>query len=134
MRRTLPRTLPAVALLFVLAGCGDDPAAPGGTGGTGGGAAPAAGKSRPKCADVFQPGKKIVYPSAEGAQGCADAKGDVRVMTGFECRDGRFLFQIDASTGAKPGYGYRDGTYQAIAGTDVTGDEGYQQAYEACTR
>ncbi len=133
-----PLRLPvfAVGLLLVLAGCSDDPAATSGNEGaapTGGVPAWASPPVRPKCAEVFVPGKTIVFPPAEAAKGCADPDGGINVVGSFRCGDGRHLFQVDASSGAPRGWGF-DGpgdVYHASAG-EVASDPGYSAAYDKC--
>lgn len=123
------RLLPAVVLLFALAGCGDDPQPPAGPAVTG---FPMASQPpRPKCADVFTPGKKIVFPPDEAAKGCADPDGGINIVGSFRCGDGRHLFQADASTGAPRGYGFDGDVYHATEG-EVASDSGYKKAYAAC--
>lgn len=124
----------AAALLFVLAGCGDDPVSSGGEeAGPAGGTMPAVVSQppRPKCADVFVPGKRIAFPPAEAAKGCADPDGGINIVGSFRCGDGRHLFQVDAATGAPRGWGFDGEAYHATPG-EVASDAGYAKAYDEC--
>lgn len=92
-------------------------------------AATPSGPPKPKCADVFTPGKKI----AEDFGGeCAKPDGEPWSILVMDCNDGRKLYQVDEVSGAEPGWGFSGGKYKAddtsqmnskffAASTDCTG-------------
>jgi hypothetical protein len=131
------RALPAAVLLFALAGCGDDPSDASGDGGTGpaGGTMPAFASQppRPKCADVFVPGKVIRYSVEQASVGCLDPDGGVQIVGSQRCADGGRLYTVDASTGAARGWG-RDGEPYHAVGGEVASDPGFGKAYDACNK
>lgn len=77
----------------------------------------------PKCAEVFAPGNVIDQAKAEA--GCLDPSGNVQVVGSHRCQDGRHLWQVDAVTGAKAGYGFGGEKY-------IAGEKGYSKAYDSC--
>lgn len=132
MRRAL-LALPAVVLLFALAGCGGDDPQPSATGQ----GAPVNAFSqppRPKCADVFVPGKVIQFNAEQAAVGCLDPDGGVQIVGNRRCADGGRLYSIDGgSTGAPRGWG-RDGeAYHAVKG-ELGADAAFRKAYDACNQ
>lgn len=78
---------------------------------------------------MFQPGKVIDKAKAGG--GCTDPDGGVQQVGSFRCGDGTHLWQVDAATGAKAGYGNDGKAYKAVTG-EVAADAGYKKAYSAC--
>ena len=80
---------------------------------------------------MFVPGKKIVFPPAEAAKGCSDPDGGIVIVGSSRCGDGRHLFQVDAYTGAKRGWGFDGEAYHASPG-EVASDAGYAAADKAC--
>jgi hypothetical protein len=125
------RALPAV-LLLVLASCSAEP-----EDGTSGDEVigPAGGTSlaappRPKCAEVFVPGRKIVFPPDEAAKGCADPDGGLQIVGVRRCADGGHLFNVDAATGAPKGWGLDGQPYHASSNLDT--DAEFGKAYDAC--
>ncbi|MFV2102805.1 hypothetical protein [Micromonospora sp. LOL_024] len=82
----------------------------------------------PACADVFQPGETIDQEQA--AAGCVDPDGGQQMVGAHRCDDGRHLWQVDASTGAKAGWGFGGGKYRASK--DAANDPAYSKAYEDC--
>lgn len=83
----------------------------------------------PKCGEVFKAGQRI--DQAKAAAGCLDARGGVQAPGSFQCGDGRTLWQVDASTGARAGWGYGGDAYHESK--DAASDPKYKQAYEKCT-
>lgn len=77
----------------------------------------------PKCAEVFAPGQ--VIDQAKAQAGCLDPDGGIQVAGAHRCQDGRSLWQVDASTGAKAGYGFGGQKY-------IAGESGYRKAYDSC--
>jgi hypothetical protein len=88
--------------------------------------------ARPKCADIFVPGKKIVFPPDEAAKGCADPDGGINILGSQRCADGKYLFTVKAATGAPAGWGLEGQPYHAS--NDVASDKEFAKAYEACNR
>jgi hypothetical protein len=127
------RLLPVAALLIALTSCSsEDPGDTSGdeVNGPAGGTALAVG-ARPKCADVFVPGKTIVFPPAESAQGCVNPDGGLEIVGSRRCADGRYLFNVGAATGVPAGWG-RDGElYHAVTG-ELGSDPDFSKAYDAC--
>jgi hypothetical protein len=78
------------------------------------------------CAQVFR-AAQVIAKGFDGA--CANAGGKLQLVPVFACKDGRKLFQIDASTGAPSGWGYAGAKYKA---TDPTGDPAYSTAVQKC--
>ncbi|MBU2670479.1 hypothetical protein KOI35_43960 [Actinoplanes bogorensis] len=78
------------------------------------------------CAAVFKAGQ-VIAKGFDGA--CANAGGKVQLVPVFGCKDGRKLFQIDSSTGAKSGWGYAGAKFKA---TDPTADPAYSTAVQKC--
>ncbi len=83
----------------------------------------------PLCSQAFRPGQKIDQRQAAG--GCLDPAGTVQAIGSTQCQDGRHLYQVDASTGARPGWGYGGDVYHAVKG-DVAANAGYKKAYDTC--
>lgn len=84
----------------------------------------------PQCSAVFVPGKPIDYQLA--SNGCNDKFGNLQLPGAFNCIDGKHLWQVDAKTGAEPGYGREGEPYVAQVGAEVAADPGYKAAYNAC--
>jgi len=82
----------------------------------------------PKCDEVFAPGK--VIDDAKAAGGCLGPDGGMQAVGSFRCGDGRRLWQVDASTGAKAGWGF--GGAKFVASADSASDPAYKRAYEDC--
>lgn len=82
----------------------------------------------PKCAEVFKLGQKIDQDKAKG--GCLDPGGGVQLVGAHRCNDGRYLWQVDASTGAPAGWGFGNDVF--VASKDAASDPAYSKAYEKC--
>jgi hypothetical protein len=91
-------------------------------------AGPSAGP-RPTCAEVFDPGRLIDEKVALAP--CQDPDGKLKAVGNFVCVDGRYLFQVDASTGAPAGWGFGGRAYRET--TDAATDPDYAAAYRDCT-
>jgi hypothetical protein len=85
--------------------------------------------SLPACSEVFVPDE--VVDEAVALDGCKSRRGELQIIGHRECGDGRLLFQVDGSTGAKPGYGFAGEKYKAVSG-EVAADRGYSKAVAAC--
>ncbi len=130
------RALPAAVLLFALAACGDDPEGPsGGAAGPAGATVPAGASQppRPKCAEVFVPGKVINYTAERASVGCVDPDGGVQIIGSHRCADGGRLYTVDASTGAARGWGRNGEVFHAVSG-EVAADPAFGKAYDACNK
>jgi hypothetical protein len=106
----------------------DDP----GTSTAPGGGAPAVARSAaawPACAEVFVPGE--VIDTEQALAPCRDPDGGLKAVGNFRCADGRRLFQVDANTGARAGWGFGGTAYRETA--DAASDRDYAAAYRACT-
>lgn len=81
----------------------------------------------PACADVFTAGKTIADDLGDE---CENSKGQPWTVLGMDCTDGRKLYQVDASSGAKPGWGFAGSKYRA---EDTAGvDSKFAAALTAC--
>lgn len=65
----------------------------------------------PKCSEVFADGRTI--PKATGADSCLNGDGQPTVVFSMDCTDGRKLYQVEADSGARPGWGFGGGKYKA---------------------
>ena len=78
------------------------------------------------CTQVFRAGQ-VIAKGFDGA--CENAAGKLQLVPVFACKDGRKLFQIDATTGARSGWGYAGAKYKV---TDPTSDPAYSTAVQRC--
>ncbi|MBM2618923.1 hypothetical protein JIG36_25515 [Actinoplanes sp. LDG1-06] len=79
------------------------------------------------CAGVFRNGQLI----AKGFDGtCAGAGGGVQLVPALDCKDGRKLYQVASTTGARGGWGYAGARYRAVG--DATSDPAYATAVRKC--
>lgn len=119
-----------VGLLALVLGCTSKGAAVEGASPTAGVTASSSPTlAAPLCSDVFKVDAKI--DPAKAAESCADARGGLHAVGSFECSDGRSLFQADANTGAREGWGFGGDVYHAARGP-VADDATYSRAYHAC--
>ncbi|MBL7260624.1 hypothetical protein [Paractinoplanes lichenicola] len=80
-----------------------------------------------KCAQVFRNGQVI----AKGFNGtCDGATGRVQVVPALGCTDGRTLYRVASSTGARGGWGFGGAKYQAVG--EATSDPAYRAAVQRC--
>lgn len=85
----------------------------------------------PACADVFVVGKKLEIDGAEFV--CKDPDGLNYFSGGWRCNDGRHLWSVTTSTGAKaPGWGFAGEPFQKAVSNNIGADPGYGKAMEAC--
>lgn len=82
----------------------------------------------PKCAEVFRAGLKI--DQARVKDGCLDPDGGHHLPGSGRCGDGRYLWTVAASSGAKEGWGFSGGPYTLTQ--DAASDPAYGRAYETC--
>ncbi len=79
--------------------------------------------------EVFVPGE--VIDTEQALAPCRDPDGGLKAVGNFRCADGRRLFQVDANTGARAGWGFGGTAYRETA--DAASDRDYAAAYRACT-
>lgn len=83
----------------------------------------------PKCSSLFHAGKILPKPPEPGGVTCVNQAGATFAVAGRWCRDGTFLWQVDARTGAPEGWGVSGGMYHLGKAAD---DPGYAKAYNNC--
>lgn len=93
-------------------------------------AAQSAQASLPACAEVFQPGKVIVW--ADPAAGCRDPDGNVQLGGYQDCADGRVLFSAEGTVGIPDGYGFVGQKYHPLTRHPIGADPGFAKAHQAC--
>ena len=81
------------------------------------------------CARVFRAGQVIDERGFDGT--CRTPAGTVQFVASLDCVDGRTLYQLDAASGAKPGYGWSGAKFRAVRGAFTT-DPGYARAVRSC--
>ncbi|GAB2598138.1 hypothetical protein Aab01nite_73980 [Paractinoplanes abujensis] len=80
-----------------------------------------------RCAQVFRNGQ----PIAKAFNGtCGGATGQVQVVPALGCVDGRTLYRVAASTGARGGWGFAGARFQAVG--EATNDPAYAAAVRRC--
>lgn len=79
------------------------------------------------CGRVFRNGQTIATAFAGTCTGVA---GLVQFVPAFDCKDGRKLYQVASSSGAKGGWGYAGTKYRAVG--VATSDPAYSAAVQKC--
>lgn len=119
MKRTAVLAVLGVSVL--VAGCGGSDDA--------GTAAPPSGPATaaiPACADV------VGQLPVGYAGSCRKADGSTLVSAGFDCRDGRKLWQFDVS--GKQWWGFEGEAMHQSTTSHIADDPSYKAAYGACQR